>query len=93
MGVSKRGHSASSLGLRYFTKMLWFVILCSMLLESRLGKALYIDSPGSEFWLRGLWSSHFAALRQCPPHTVPASEAGQESNETKTDLIDALLIN
>lgn len=56
--------------IHYFTKMLWFVLLCSMLLESGLGKALDADSPGSESWLCELWSSHFTSLGQCPPHTV-----------------------
>lgn len=91
LGASKRGHSALSLGLHYFTKMLWLVLLCSMLLESRLGEALHTDSPGSKSGLCGLWASHFTSLSR--PHTVPPSLAGQGTSETKTCLMDTLLIH
>ena len=89
LGASKRGHSALSLGLHYFTKMLWLVLLCSMLLESRSGEALDTDSPGSKCGLCGLWASHFTSLSR--PHTAPTSLAGQGTSETKTCLTDTLI--
>lgn len=56
----KGDHSAWPLGLHYFTEMPRFVLLCSMLLESRLGGALDAHRSGSEFPLCGM-HHHFTS--------------------------------
>lgn len=50
-----RGHSSLLLDLYYFTEMLWLVFLRSIFWEAEK-RWLWIQSPGSEFWLWGLWS-------------------------------------